>query len=839
MEEQLNYKRFLTQFILKSEFVGFGIITPFFAILGYFVLEVPQEQAPTFFFIVSLSALLVIIYVSISLFFYLKPIKKLIESISNNTFIHLSENEKFLLLKRFFLLPLHRSLDVFIRTTSGIIIFVSLLHFFIDFDLFQIVVMISIFFMFSSICGIVYYFLLEDLMLKIMNSNIFRNNAVLEERENFYYIKFRYVLTYLLFLAFFFISSLSGFITSQFGKSRSKELHHELVQNRISKLNQNTKEFIDGLENQVKAIQKTKTVDNIPKKSQEWKNLIQKEFLSDPLFMDIAIYNAKENMILYNENRMIPDEMESIKDMFNISSNNHFIYKSIRLTKGDPHRILVLVHPLEKDFYYIIFLNLYNFEQRFFSFPDVSNKNIFLFIDPNLQIVASSEPSLRFKNLDTLTKNTEFFSKDKEIIHTLFFNKSIYELYFEKVLSSGFYVANLYAKSLYQDKVSYTVATLSTTYLLIGIVFIFFITYIVNKKTQSLELVNQALDLVSKGNFKKIKMFITNDEFGNVSLSLIKLKHNLRHTLKETIQLTNISKQFSQNFKSLTEHLVHDSENQAATTEQISASIEEISATMDKISEFANEQTYLINNLSKSIDELTTIIKEAQQNLKEIKSIINESEKLKSMSEKEILTMTDAMNQIQQTSTKITSIINIVKEIADQINLLSLNASIEAARAGEYGKGFAVVADEVSKLADKTMNSIKDINSLIKNSNEQIHYGIQVSSKVKNILTDMIQEFQNINQLSQKISEVIIKQEFVNTGVLSQTRSVVQKSNEIQSNIMEQKMAIKEITESIASINKTILTSTENARRINTKATELERKIQELENLLKEFQLGE
>jgi methyl-accepting chemotaxis protein len=672
-----------------------------------------------------------------------------------------------------------------------------------------------------------------------MNSNIFRNNAVLEERENFYYIKFRYILTYLLFLALFFISSLSGFITSQFGKSRSKELHHELVQNRISKLNQNTKEFIDGLENQVKAIQKTKTVDNIPKKSQEWKNLIQKEFLSDPLFMDIAIYNAKENMILYNENRMIPDEMESIKDMFNISSNNHFIYKSIRLTKGDPHRILVLVHPLEKDFYYIIFLNLYNFEQRFFSFPDVSNKNIFLFIDPNLQIVASSEPSLRFKNLDTLTKNTEFFSKDKEIIHTLFFNKSIYELYFEKVLSSGFYVANLYAKSLYQDKVSYTVATLSTTYLLIGIVFIFFITYIVNKKTQSLEIVNQALDLVSKGNFKKIKMFITNDEFGNVSLSLIKLKHNLRHTLKETIQLTNISKQFSQNFKSLTEHLVHDSENQAATTEQISASIEEISATMDKISEFANEQTYLINNLSKSIDELTTVIKEAQQNLKEIKSIINESEKLKSISEKEILTMTDAMNQIQQTSTKITSIIKIVKEIADQINLLSLNASIEAARAGEYGKGFAVVADEVSKLADKTMNSIKDINSLIKNSNEQIHYGIQVSSKVKNILTDMIQEFQNINQLSQKISEVIIKQEFVNTGVLSQTRSVVQKSNEIQSNIMEQKMAIKEITESIASINKTILTSTENARRINTKATELERKIQELENLLKQFQLGE
>ncbi len=258
---------------------------------------------------------------------------------------------------------------------------------------------------------------------------------------------------------------------------------------------------------------------------------------------------------------------------------------------------------------------------------------------------------------------------------------------------------------------------------------------------------------------------------------------------------------------------------------------------MDKIADFTNEQVYLIQNLSKGMNELTTVIKEAQNNLKEINSIISESENLRKETEKEMNNMNQGMNQIQQTSSKITSIISIVKDIADQINLLSLNASIEAARAGEYGKGFAVVADEISKLADKTMNSIKDINLLIKNTNEQIVKGLSTTNKVNIIMTNLIQQFQKINDLSIKISEVIVKQEFVNTGVLSQTKSVMNKSIEIQKSINEQKLAIKEIIESISSINKTILNSSEHAKHIYAQSLELEKRIKELEELLNNFVL--
>lgn len=148
------------------------------------------------------------------------------------------------------------------------------------------------------------------------------------------------------------------------------------------------------------------------------------------------------------------------------------------------------------------------------------------------------------------------------------------------------------------------------------------------------------------------------------------------------------------------------SQNLAAISEETNASFEDLVAQTDEIMSFAKQGT----KLSKTTKE------RAEKGKLEMNNLAGNMEKI-STSVNHMITDADTlltnMKQMQD-------IINIVTGIADQTNLLSLNASIEAARAGEAGRGFAVVAEEVRKLSDETKHSVVNVSDLIKNTNEQV-----------------------------------------------------------------------------------------------------------------------
>ncbi len=151
--------------------------------------------------------------------------------------------------------------------------------------------------------------------------------------------------------------------------------------------------------------------------------------------------------------------------------------------------------------------------------------------------------------------------------------------------------------------------------------------------------------------------------------------------------------------------------NQAQSTSASAASIEQMTVSISEVSEIATQTEANSSQTAALAEEGAGLVKNAAQEIELIS--------------RTVATSSEQIQLLQQRSQEIGGIANVIKEIADQTNLLALNAAIEAARAGEQGRGFAVVADEVRKLAERTAKATTEIAQMIDSIQEETQTAVQ------------------------------------------------------------------------------------------------------------------
>jgi len=340
---------------------------------------------------------------------------------------------------------------------------------------------------------------------------------------------------------------------------------------------------------------------------------------------------------------------------------------------------------------------------------------------------------------------------------------------------------------------------------------------------RSMRMTTNTLKDLSGGEFntKQLPM-LDRSEFGTITTYINILAESLRGFIQKNSNLNKQLNSLTFELADNSESLSNNTREQATSIEEIMAATEEINSGAESVVNNIEDQMTSMYSLRESMDKLSDIMTTVQNSINFVIKQSNDIKYAVKIGVSTLNAMIESLKVVSESSEKMSGITQIIDDISDNINLLSLNASIEAARAGNAGKGFAVVAEEISKLAELTANSIKDINILVKDNTDEIHNSIKKIDDTVMTMNNITGLVDLIDKRTAEIFMQVTTQNQLNVTVNNEAGSILKKSEIVKISMIEQQNALSEITRTVAYISDSTDITAQAAENLHAKAREVD-----------------
>jgi methyl-accepting chemotaxis protein len=322
----------------------------------------------------------------------------------------------------------------------------------------------------------------------------------------------------------------------------------------------------------------------------------------------------------------------------------------------------------------------------------------------------------------------------------------------------------------------------------------------------------QGMERFAEGDLTvQVKAEKEDDDIGKLFAGFNSAVGNIRDMMIQVNEAVQATASASSQISASAEQMAAGAQEQSSQASEVASAVEEMTSTIVETTRNAGSAANSATIAGETAHKGGDVVQQTVSEMNEIAIVVRQA--------------ADTVAELGKSSDKIGEIIQVIDDIADQTNLLALNAAIEAARAGEQGRGFAVVADEVRKLAERTTKATKEIAQMIKQI--QLETGGAVESMQKGT-----QQVEKGKELAGRAGKSM-------TDIVNASNQVVDVINQVATASEEQSSAAEQISVSIQSINMVSQESASGVQQIARAAEDLNQLTERLQHFVEKFRIND